>query len=71
MRWASGCWAGTVNTAVTLRIKARQVQVRGARGRVNGTLAWAPVTESFVKPVVRARRGVLGSQDVLTCQALN
>lgn len=71
MRWASGCWAGTVNTAVTLKIKVRKVRVGSPAGRVYGSLAWAPVTESFVKPVVRARRGVLSRQDLLTCQATN
>lgn len=63
-RRASGCWAGTVNEAVTLSIKVRQVS-RG--GRVTA-IAWAPVTESFVPPMQRTRGGVLASDDGLSCK---
>ena len=62
-RRASGCWAGTVNEAVTLTIKVRQVSYRGRPGAI----AWAPVTESFVPPMERVRDGVLVSDDVLAC----
>lgn len=60
---ASGCWAGTVNEAVTLTVKVRQVTYRGRPGAI----AWAPVTESFVPPMERVRGGVLVSDDVLVC----
>jgi hypothetical protein len=62
-RRASGCWAGTVNEAVTLTVKVRQVTFRGRPGAI----AWAPVTESFVPPMERIRSGVLVSDDVLAC----
>lgn len=60
---ASGCWAGTVNEAVTLTVKVRQVWYRGRPGAI----AWAPVTEPYVTPMERVRAGVLVSDDVLTC----
>lgn len=60
---ASGCWAGTVNEAVTLTVKVRQVTYRGRPGAI----AWAPVTESFVPPMEPIRSGVLVSDDVLAC----
>ena len=60
---ASGCWAGTVNEAVTLKIKVRRVS-QGGRATA---IAWAPVTESFVKPMERVREGVLARGDVLAC----
>lgn len=63
-RRASGCWAGTVNEAVTLTVKVRHVSFRG----LPGAIAWAPVTESFVRPMERSRRGVLVSDDVLACE---
>jgi hypothetical protein len=62
-RRGSGCWAGTVNEAVTLTIKVRRVSRFGQPGAI----AWAPVTESFVPPMERTRRGVLVSDDVLAC----
>lgn len=62
-RWASGCWAGTVNEAVTLTIKVRKVRNNGRQGAI----AWAPVTESFLRPMERVRHGVLVSDDVLAC----
>jgi hypothetical protein len=62
-RRGSGCWAGTVNEAVTLTIKVRRVSRLGRPGAI----AWAPVTESFVPPMERTRRGVLVSDDVLAC----
>ncbi|HXH77501.1 hypothetical protein [Nocardioides sp.] len=60
---ASGCWAGTVNEAVTLKIKVRRVERNGR----TVAMAWAPVTESFVRPMERVRSGVLVSGDVLAC----
>lgn len=62
-RRASGCWAGTVNEAVTLTVKVRRVSRLGRPGAI----AWAPVTESFVPPMERIRGGVLVSDDVLAC----
>ncbi|MEO5663791.1 MAG: hypothetical protein ABIR39_10950, partial [Nocardioides sp.] len=61
---ASGCWAGTVNEAVTLMVKVRQISQRGRAGAI----AWAPVTESFLPPMRRARGGVLASDAALSCK---
>lgn len=60
---ASGCWAGTVNEAVTLTVKVRKVWYRGRPGAI----AWAPVTEPYLTPMERVRAGVLVSDDVLAC----
>ena len=62
-RRASGCWAGTVNEAVTLKIKVRHVSFRVQPAAI----AWAPVTESFVKPMTSIRHGVLISNEGLVC----
>lgn len=63
---ASGCWAGTVNEAVTLTVKVRQVSKRGQATAI----AWAPVTESFLPPMQRARGGVLTSDSGLSCKTM-
>lgn len=63
MERGSGCWAGTVNEAVALTIRVREVDYRGRPGAI----AWAPVTESFLQPMTRTRDGVLVSDDVLAC----
>ncbi|UUZ58641.1 hypothetical protein [Nocardioides sp. B-3] len=60
---ASGCWAGTVNEAVTLTVKVRRVWYRGRPGAI----ARAPVTEPYLTPMERVRNGVLVSDDVLAC----
>ncbi len=60
---ASGCWAGTFNEAVTLKIKVRRIKRNGR----TVAMARAPVTESFVRPMERVRSGVLVSGDVLAC----
>lgn len=62
-RRGSGCWAGTVNEAVTLMVKVRRV----SRSEQPSAIAWAPVTESFVPPMSRIRGGVLVTDDVLAC----
>ncbi|PUA79028.1 hypothetical protein [Nocardioides currus] len=63
-RRASGCWAGTVNPAVTLTVKVRRVSYRGNPSAI----AWAPTTESYVPPMESTRRGALLSDDVLGCK---
>jgi hypothetical protein len=62
-RRGSGCWAGTVNEAVTLTIRVRRVSRAGRPGAI----AWAPVTESFLRPMETTHRGVLLTDDVLAC----
>ena len=66
---ASGCWAGTTEDAVTIKVKVRRVQVEGYGGKVPGTLAWAPVTQDWLRPLVPAWHGVVGTQDVMPCKA--
>lgn len=63
---ASGCWAGTVNEAVSLTIKVRKV----SRGGRTAAIAWAPTTESFLPPMQRSRRGVLASDAGLSCKTV-
>lgn len=65
-RRASGCWAGTVNEAVTLTIKVRQISRRGRAAAI----AWAPTTESFLPPMQRSRGGVLTSGTGLSCKTV-
>ena len=60
---ASGCWAGTVNEAVSLTVKVRRINHRGQPRAI----AWAPVTESFLPPMEKVRGGVLVNDDMLAC----
>lgn len=60
---ASGCWAGTVNEAVSLQIKVRRVSYFGRPS----VIAWAAVTQSFVKPMKRVSFGVLARRTVPIC----
>ena len=46
----------------------RKVQVEGYGGKVPGTIAWAPATQQWLRPVVRTWHGVVGTQDVMPCQ---
>jgi hypothetical protein len=68
-RRAGGCWAGTSDSAITFRVKVREVQVQGEAGKVPGTLAWVPVTQDWLRPLVPAWHGVIGTQDVMPCKA--
>ncbi len=40
----------------------------GNTGPTNGTLAYAQVTQAWLKPRMQADRGILGTQEVITCQ---
>ena len=44
-----------------------KVRVRGQRKMVNGSIAFVPTTESWLKPMREVVDGVLGSQDVNIC----
>jgi hypothetical protein len=66
---ATACWAGTTEDAVTMRVKVRRVQVRGDGGKVPGSIAWAPVTQDWLRPLVNTWRGVVGTQDAMPCKA--
>ncbi|MEO5853333.1 MAG: hypothetical protein ABIQ15_12545 [Nocardioides sp.] len=66
-RRASGCWAGSAGDKVAMTIGVRQVQVPGNGGMVDGTIAWAKVTQEYLFPMDQAPGGVLGTQDVIGC----
>jgi hypothetical protein len=65
---ASGCWAGTDQSAATIKVKVRRVQVEGYDGKVPGTIAWAAVTQDWLRPLVDTWHGVVGTQDVMPCK---
>lgn len=65
---ASGCYAGSPEKTVTLRLKVRKVKVDGQGGRVWGTIAWFKATQQWQRPMERAVKGVIGRQDVLFCE---
>lgn len=64
---ASGCWAGTDRSAVTIPLKVRKVTVPGNTGPTPGTIAWTGTTRHWWRPMLPAYRGVLGAQDVIFC----
>ncbi|MDF1606267.1 hypothetical protein [Nocardioides sp. YIM 152315] len=66
-RRASACWEGTRRDEVTIPLTVRKVRVDGVRGSVDGSIAYATTTESWLQPMRRAYRGVLASQDVNVC----
>ena len=66
-RRAAACWEGTRQKAVTIPLTIRQVRVDGVHGRVDGTIAFATETQSWMQPMRRTYRGVLASQDVNVC----
>lgn len=65
---ASGCWEGTSRDHVTLPIVVRKVPVQGTIEKVPGSIAFVKHTQSWLDPMARARKGVLGSQDVFLCK---
>lgn len=64
---ASACWEGTRQREVTIPIVVEKVRVRGQKKVVNGSIAFVPTTESWLKPMREVWDGVLGSQDVNIC----
>lgn len=65
---ASGCWAGSDDLAVTLKVRVRKVRVNGIGGKVWGTMAWFKRTVEWQQPMQPAWKGVIGRQDVLFCE---
>jgi hypothetical protein len=63
----SACWAGTDEDAVTIPLTVRKVWVEGVRHRVRGSIAYAGVTQDWMKPMRDVFDGVMGSQDVNIC----
>lgn len=65
---ASGCWAGTDLTGVTMPLKVRKVRVQGTTGETTGSIAWTPRTQEWWRPMLRAGDGILGAQDIIPCR---
>jgi hypothetical protein len=63
----SPCWGGTSAKSLTVPLTIRKVRTGGTTGPTNGTIAYAKVTEPWLKPVIRADRGILGTQEVIAC----
>jgi hypothetical protein len=66
---ASACWSGTTQDAATIKVRVREVKVQGYGGLVPGTIAWAAVTQDWLRPLVDSRHGVVGTQDLMPCKA--
>lgn len=67
-RRASACWEGVRRRAVTVPLVVEEVEVDGVHGRVPGSIAFVPTTESWLPPMRQVWDGVLGSQDVNICR---
>ena len=64
----SPCWGGSTSKALTIPLTIRKVTVPGTTGPAAGTIAFADVTQAWTRPMLRAGKGVLGSQEVITCR---
>jgi hypothetical protein len=64
----SPCWGGTSAKTLTMPLTVRRVRTQGNTGPTAGTIAYADVTQTWLKPMIPAFRGILGSQEVITCQ---
>jgi hypothetical protein len=67
-RHGSACWAGTDSAALTIPLTVREVTVPGNLGPTPGTIAFARVTQPWLRPVLPAWKGVLGAQDEVLCR---
>ncbi len=65
---ASACWEGVRSRATTVPLVVEKVRVRGVKGRVAGSIAFVPTTQSWLAPMREVWGGVLGSQDVNVCR---
>jgi hypothetical protein len=63
----SACWAGTTKSTLTIALTVRQVTVPGTTGPTAGTIAFARVTQPWLRPMMSAGKGVLGAQDTIVC----
>lgn len=64
----SPCWGGTTSSDLTIPLTVRKVTVPGTTGPAAGTIAYADVTQPWLRPLLRAGKGVLGSQEVIACR---
>jgi hypothetical protein len=65
---ASACWEGVRSREVTMPIVVEKVRVRGVKKMVDGSIAFVPTTQSWLRPMREVWDGVLGSQDVNICR---
>ena len=65
---ASACWEGVRSRSVTVPIVVEKVRVQGVKKEVNGSIAFVPTTQSWLRPMREVWDGVLGSQDVNICR---
>ena len=52
---------------VAIPLVVEKVRVDGEKKRVNGSIAFVPVTQSWLRPMREVTEGVLGSQDGNIC----
>lgn len=64
---AAACWEGVRSREVTVPLVVAKVRVDGVKKKVDGSIAFVPVTQSWLHPMREAWDGVLGSQDVNIC----
>jgi hypothetical protein len=64
----SPCWGGTTSTRLTIPLTIRKVTVAGTTGPTSGTIAYADITQTWLKPLLTAAKGVIGSQEIITCR---
>ncbi|PUA81303.1 hypothetical protein [Nocardioides currus] len=64
---ASACWEGVRSREATVPLVVEKVRVEGVKKQVNGSIAFVPVTQSWLRPMREVWDGVLGSQDVNIC----
>jgi hypothetical protein len=61
------CWGGTHRKHLTLPLTVRKVRVDGTTGPTAGSIAYVDSTQSWLKPMMPAGKGVLGTQEVIAC----
>ncbi|HEY3531446.1 MAG TPA: hypothetical protein VGK78_20045 [Nocardioides sp.] len=65
---ATGCWGGTTESAVSVALTIREVTVTSTTGSPTaGSIAFADVTQPWLRPMYPVKKGVLGTQDVIVC----
>ena len=65
---ASACWEGVRSRRITVPIVVEKVRVQGVHEEVDGSIAFASTTQSWLNPMREVWDGVLGSQDVNICR---
>ena len=67
-RKASACWEGVRSRRVTVPLVVEKVRVAGVHEEVDGSIAFVPTTQGWLRPMREVWDGVLGSQDVNICR---